>query len=57
MNENTKPSFTAFLYEDDGITAADFSTYGDRNEAVRSAKDRGWDEVVDDVTGEVVWHK
>lgn len=50
-------SYTAFIYEDDGIIAADLSTYDDKREAVEFAKFHNWDEVVDDITGEVVWSK
>lgn len=50
-------TFTAFIYEDDGITAADLSTYDSKDEAIEFAKYRGWDEVVNDNTGEVVWKK
>ena len=50
-------TFTAFVYEDDGIIAADLSTYYDKDEAIEFAKSRNWDEVVNDSTGEVVWRK
>ena len=50
-------SYTAFIYEDDGITTADLSTYDDKEEAIEFAKHRNWDEVVNDITGEVVWRK
>lgn len=50
-------TFTAFAYEDDGITTADLSTYDDENEAIEFAKSRNWDEVVNDITGEVVWRR
>lgn len=50
-------TFTAFLYEDDGITASDLSTYDTEKEAVDFAKMRKWDEVVNDNTGKVVWRK
>ena len=51
------PSFTAFAYEDDGVTTADLSSYDTAEEAVSFAKSRNWDEVVNDTTGEIVWHK
>ena len=50
-------SYTAFIYEDDGITTADLSTYDDKEEAIEFAKHRNWDEVVNDITGEVIWSK
>lgn len=50
-------TFTAFAYEDDGITAADFSIYDSKEEAIEFAKVRNWDEVVNDHTGEVVWRR
>lgn len=50
-------SYTAFIYEDDGMIAVDLSTYDDKEEAIEFAKSRNWDEVVNDITGEVVWSK
>lgn len=50
-------TFTAFIYEDDGITTADLSTYDSKEEAIEFAKARNWDEVVNDHTGEVVWRR
>jgi hypothetical protein len=52
-----EPTFTAFIYEDDGITAADLSMYDSKEEAILFAKTRNWDEVVNDATGEVVWSR
>lgn len=48
---------TAFLYESNGIVTEDFATYDTAFEAIAMAKARGWDEVVDDTTGEVVYRK
>lgn len=56
-NSNQKPSYTAFIYENDGITTHDMSQYNNKEEAIQFAKTRKWDEVVDDNTGEIVWHK
>lgn len=50
-------SYTAFVYEDDGTTTADMATYGNKDDAVSFAKSRNWDEVVNDITGDVVWNK
>ena len=50
-------SYTAFLYEDDGIITEDLSTYDNKEDAIEFAKHRNWDEVVNDITGEVVWRK
>ena len=50
-------SYTAFAYEEDGITAADLSTYDNQAEAIAFAKRRNWDEVVNDKTGEIVWRR
>ena len=50
-------TFTAFVYEDDGIITADLSTYDSKEEAIEFAKSRSWDEVVNDHTGEVVWRR
>lgn len=49
--------FTAFAYEDGGIIATDSSTYDTKEEAIEFAKVRHWDEVVNDITGEVVWRR
>lgn len=50
-------SFTAFVYEDDGIVSHDMATYYSKDEAIQFAEARGWDEVVNDNTGEVVWRQ
>lgn len=50
-------SYTAFLYEEDGVVTADMSTYDTEAEAVEFAKYHNWDEVVNDVTGEIVWRR
>lgn len=55
-NKNAvKATYTAFLYEVDGETSKDFSTFDDKEEAVEYAKSHEWDEVVEDATGTVVW--
>lgn len=51
-------SYTAFLYEKDGIlagVATDLSTYSDKEWAITFAQSKNWDEVVDNTTGEIVW--
>lgn len=48
-------TFTAFVYEEDMLVAADLATYDSEEEAIEFAEARHWDEVVNDVTGEVVW--
>lgn len=50
-------SYTAFVYEDDGGYIVDESTYDNKQEAIDFAESRNWDEVINDNTGEVVWHK
>ena len=50
-------TFTAFVYEEDGITTEDLSTYNSQEEAIEFAKTNDWDEVVNDDTGEVVWKR
>lgn len=50
-------TFTAFVYEGDGVTSADLSTYDTKEDAIEFAKARNWDEVVNDITGEVVWKR
>ena len=57
MLDEVEDSFTAFLYGEDGIIAEDLSTYDTQDEAIEFAKSRGWDEVVSDNTGEVVWRR
>lgn len=47
-------SYTAFIYEEDGIAAAE---YDNKEDAIAFAKARNWDEVVNDNTGDVVWCK
>lgn len=56
-NNLPEETFTAFLYEDDGITAADLSIYNTEKEAIDFAKMQHWDEVVNDLTGDVVWRR
>jgi hypothetical protein len=50
-------TYTAIIYEDDGITAFDLATYDTKEDAIEFAKHRNWDEVVNDITGEVVWER
>lgn len=50
-------SYTAFVYEEDGITAHDFTVFKSKEEAINFAKPCNWDEVVDDNSGEIVWQK
>lgn len=57
MLDEVDETFTAFVYEEDNESAADLSTYDNKEEAIGFAKSRGWDEVVNDVTGEVVWKR
>lgn len=55
--EENGESYTAFVYEDDGITTSDLATYDDKDEAIDFAKLHNWDEVVDDSTGKIVWRR
>lgn len=48
-------TYTAFLYEVDGETSKDSSTFDDKEEAIKYAKSHEWDEVVEDASGTVVW--
>ena len=50
-------TFTAFRYEDDGETAADFNTCVYEDDAIDFARENQWDEVVNDITGDIVWRK
>ena len=47
-------SYTAVSYLSDGA-AYDSQTYSDMDEAIFYADLFGYDEVIDDLTGEVVW--
>lgn len=55
--EDEEGSFTAYIYEDDGVTPCDLSTYDMKQEAIQFAKQRKWDEVVNDNTGAIVWKR
>ena len=55
--DEAEESYTAFAYEDDGATSVDLSTYDTKEEAIEFAKSRNWDEVINDITGEVVWRR
>lgn len=57
VEEEEEESYTAYLYEDDGITANDYLTYDKKADAINFAKEEEWDEVVNDITGEVVWRR
>ena len=57
MLDEVVGSYTAFLYNEDGITAEDLATYETKDEAIEFAKHRNWDEVVNDETGEVVYRR
>lgn len=50
-------SYTAFAYEEDGITAEDLATYDNKDDAIKFAESHNWDEVVDDISGKVVWRR
>ena len=49
-------SYTAFVYDNEDYECIlDESMYDNAEEAITFAKLRNWDEVVNDITGEVVW--
>jgi uncharacterized pyridoxamine 5'-phosphate oxidase family protein len=50
-------SFTAFLYESDGVTASDFTMSDSKEEIIEFAIANNYDEVVNDYTGEIIWKK
>lgn len=50
-------SYTAFCYGQGGLVHTDLSTYDNKEEAIAFAKHRNWDEVVNDLTGEIVWSR
>lgn len=56
-DETPRESYTAFLYEDDGFTASDLSTYDNAKAAIDFANENNWDEVVNDNTGGVIWKR
>lgn len=56
-DERNNATYTAFLYEELGIITADLSTYDSAEEAISFAKTRDWDEVVNDLTGDVIWRR
>jgi hypothetical protein len=45
-------TFSALFYDDDNVLR---DTYDSENKAINFAKNCGWDEVVRDDTGEVIW--
>lgn len=48
-------SWTAYAFYDDNMY--DLSTYDDKDEAIQFAKECNWDEVINDITGEIVWKR
>ena len=54
-NPDDEESYTAFKY--DGKYPVDIKTFCDEWSAVNHAKRWGWDKVVNDITGEVVWRR
>lgn len=55
--EARNSSYTAYVYEGNGVIAADLATYESRGDAISFAKLHNWDEVVDDFTGKVIWRR
>lgn len=54
----TSDSFTAYCYMDsDRHVVYDYAEYDNKEDAIVFAKNRGWDEVVSDKTGEIVWSR
>lgn len=49
--------YTAYAYEDNDTNIADSADYDDKNEAIKFAKFRNWDEVVDNKTSEIIWSR
>lgn len=52
-----RSSYTAIAYGDDISVIADQATYDDKEETIDFAKRRNWDEVRDDSTGKIIWHR
>lgn len=50
-------TYTGFLYSEDGEETKDLITDYDKAKVIRYAKAQNWDEVVNDMTGDVVWRK
>lgn len=50
-------SYTAYLYEADGETPKDLRMFSNRSAAISFAKNGNFTEVVDDNSGEIIWHK
>lgn len=57
LASNLCNSFTAFIYEGDGVTVFDMESYDTAEEAVTFAKRNHWDSVMNDATGEIVWRR
>lgn len=57
LPEGDDGSYTAFVYEEDGVTAYDLATYDTKEDAINFAESCGWDEIVDDSSGEIVWRR
>lgn len=50
-------SYTAYVYEENRVIAADLATYESKDDAISFAKIHNWDEVIDDFTGKVIWRR
>lgn len=51
-------AYTAFAYVDgERENIADEAMFDNAGDAIEAAKSRNWDEVVNDLTGEVVWKR
>lgn len=50
-----KEKYTAYIYEDDGVTIEEDESFATKDEAISFAKQNYWDMVKDNVTNEVVW--
>lgn len=50
-------TYTGFLYSEDGEETKDLITDYDKAKVIRYAKAQKWNEVVNDMTGDVVWRK
>lgn len=53
----SKITFTAFIYKEDMETCIDLFMDSDMEYVIEYAKSQGYDEVVNDITGEVVWSR
>ena len=55
--EKVNESYTTFLYGNDDDDILDENMFNNKQDAIRYAENNEYDEVINDITGEVVWHQ